>query len=82
MELLICVGSACHLQGSEVVVKTFLALIEREGLGQKVILKGSFCLGKCSENGVAVKFKDKFYTTKTEEAESFFYQTLLPVIKA
>jgi NADH:ubiquinone oxidoreductase subunit E len=82
MELLICVGSSCHLQGSEVVVKTFQGLIEKEKLGKKILLKGSFCLGKCSENGVTIKIKDRFYKTKYEEAESFFYQTILPIIKA
>lgn len=78
MELLICVGSSCHLKGSEVVVKTFQDLIEKEGVGKKVILKGSFCMGKCSENGVTIKLADKYYKTRYEDAESFFYETVLP----
>jgi len=81
MELLICVGSSCHLKGSEVVVKTFQNLIEKEGVGNKIILKGSFCMGKCSENGVTIKVNDKFYKTKYEDAETFFYETILPLIK-
>ncbi len=81
MELLICVGSSCHLKGSEVVVKTFQDLIEKEGLSKKVVLKGSFCMGKCSENGVTVKLNDKFYKTRYEDAEKFFYETVLPIIK-
>lgn len=80
MELLICVGSSCHLKGSEVVIKTFQELIEKEGLTKKVVLKGSFCMGKCSENGVTVKVQDKFYKTKCDEAEKFFYATIVPLI--
>lgn len=81
MELLICVGSSCHLKGAEVVVKTFQDLIEKEGLGKKLVLKGSFCMGKCSENGVTLKLNDKFYKTRYEDAEKFFYDTIVPVIR-
>lgn len=81
MELMICVGSSCHLKGSEVVIKTFQGLIEKEGVGKKVVLKGSFCMGKCSENGVTIKLNDRFFKTKYEDAESFFYENILPAIK-
>ncbi len=81
MELLICVGSSCHLKGSEVVIKTFQDLIEKEAVGSKVVLKGSFCMGKCSENGVTVKIGDRFFKTRYEEAEPFFYESILPMIK-
>lgn len=81
MELLICVGSSCHLKGSEIVVKTFQNLIEKEKLSRKVTLKGSFCMGKCSDSGVTVQLGDQFYKTKYEDAEKFFYESLLPRIK-
>jgi redox-sensing transcriptional repressor len=82
MELLICVGSSCHLKGSEVVIKTFQSLIEKEAVGKKVILKGSFCMGKCSENGVTIKLNDQFYKTRFEDAESFFYEHVMPAVRA
>lgn len=81
MELMICVGSSCHLRGSEEVVKCFQSLIEKEKVGKEVTLKGSFCMGQCSETGVTVQFGNKFYKTKPGNAETFFYETLMPLIK-
>jgi len=82
MELMICVGSSCHLRGSEEVVKRFQVLIEKEKVNKQVILKGSFCMGQCSETGVTVQFGSNFYKTRPEDAETLFYDTLLPVLKA
>jgi hypothetical protein len=82
MELMICVGSSCHLRGSEEVVKRFQALIDKEKLNKQVILKGSFCMGQCSDSGVTVGFGDKFYKALPENAEKFFYDTLLPQMKS
>lgn len=80
MELMICVGSSCHLKGSEAVVTTFQKLIEKEKLTRKVTLKGSFCMGHCSDTGVTVQLNGQFYKTNHEESEKFFYDTLMPVI--
>ncbi len=45
----VCIGSACHLKGSYDVIKTMQRVIEEDDLKNKVILKSSFCLGKCSD---------------------------------
>ena len=81
MELKVCVGSSCHLRGSEMVVQTFQSIIEKEKLQSKVELKGSFCMGECSETNVNVNLNGQTYRTNPAEAESLFYSQLLPLIR-
>lgn len=81
MELTICVGESCHLKGAEHVVKSLLALIKKENLGKKINLKGSFCMGKCSEKEITIQVDDQFYKTRHEDAETFFYETLVPALE-
>ncbi len=54
----ICVGSSCHLKGSERLVELFQQKIAEEGLENDIILSGSFCLGKCNRVGVTVSVGD------------------------
>jgi NADH:ubiquinone oxidoreductase subunit E len=81
MELKVCVGSSCHLRGSEMVVQTFQRIVEKENLASRVELKGSFCMGECSEVDVSVHFNGQSYRTTPDEAESLFYSQLLPLIR-
>jgi NADH:ubiquinone oxidoreductase subunit E len=55
----ICVGSSCHLKGSYQIIQIFQELIKKHRLENKVELKASFCLGKCTK-GVSVKIEDEF----------------------
>ena len=82
MELKVCVGSSCHLRGSEMVVQTFQQIIEKEKLSSQVQLKGSFCMGECTEEDVGVHFNGQAYRTTPEDAESFFYSRLLPLLRS
>ncbi|MDI3530726.1 MAG: hypothetical protein PWP60_575 [Candidatus Atribacteria bacterium] len=50
----VCVGSSCHLKGAYEIIKICQELIEKHQLEGKVELKGTFCCGKCSEQGVTV----------------------------
>jgi NADH:ubiquinone oxidoreductase subunit E len=67
----ICVGSACHVNGSYKVVKALNQIIEERELGEEVELVGSFCMGKCTE-GVAVECDDIIYAVSTENAKEIF----------
>jgi NADH:ubiquinone oxidoreductase subunit E len=82
MELKVCVGSSCHLRGSEMVVQTFQRIIDKEKLQSSLEIKGSFCVGECSEQDVSVQLDGQSYRTTPAEAESFFYSQLLPLIRA
>lgn len=72
----ICVGSACHLKGSYTVITLLQKLIENNNLKDKVEIKGSFCLGHCTE-GVSVKIQNKIYSVTEENTEEFFNNVVL-----
>ena len=72
MDLMVCVGSSCHLQNSHDIIKQFKALIQYYHLEDQVELKGSFCMGQCAEKGVCVKYEDKIYGVTPDMASHFF----------
>ena len=78
MVIKICVGSSCHLKGSERIVELFLEGIAKNGLESAVTLSGSFCAGKCNRTGVTVTLEDEIYTGITpENFASFFNDKVL-----
>ncbi len=62
MEILICVGSSCHLKGSYDVIELFKKAVSENLLDDKVTLKATFCLGKCSYAGVSCKIDGEIVT--------------------
>ena len=72
MDLMVCVGSSCHLQHSRELIDRLKALIAENGLEGKVELKGSFCMGHCAEEGVCVKFDDQVYSLTLDTVDGFF----------
>ncbi len=82
----ICVGSSCHLKGSEQLVTLFQDQIQKENLEGDIVLSGSFCLGKCNRTGVTVSVGDgtqeDVITGVTPEGFAAFWQeTILPKLK-
>ena len=53
MKVVVCIGSSCHIKGSRLVVERLQVLVAEHGVGDKVDLSGTFCLGRCAE-GVCV----------------------------
>ena len=76
IELKICVGSACHLKGSYEVIETFKYLIRSSNISDKVEIKGSFCLGCCTE-AVSVDLDGTIYSVSPDNAEEFFYKYIM-----
>lgn len=77
----ICVGSSCHLKGSERVVGLFQEAIAERKLGNEITLAGSFCTGKCNREGVTVTVDDMVYTGVTpENFKTFFDDKVLKKI--
>lgn len=74
MIIQICVGSACHLKGSEKIVELFQKAISDNGLDSEVALAGSFCTGKCNRIGVTVTVDDAVYTGITPEGFATFFE--------
>ena len=78
MIIQICVGSSCHLKGSEELVKLFQEAVEKNKLDYDVTLAGSFCIGKCNREGVTVSIDDDIYTGVTPEGfDEFFKENVL-----
>ncbi|HSV30401.1 MAG TPA: (2Fe-2S) ferredoxin domain-containing protein [Atribacteraceae bacterium] len=63
----VCVGSSCHLKGAYNIIRLFEETIEEQRLREKIVLKGTFCLGKCSEEGVTVDVGGKMVTGVTQD---------------
>ena len=62
IEITVCVGSSCHTKGAYKVVQRFKNIIGDRGLENQILLKGSFCLGKCGL-GTSVKIGENFYVS-------------------
>lgn len=78
----ICVGSSCHLKGSQEIVELFQKAIEENGLDNDITLAGSFCMGKCNRIGVTVTVDDAVYTGVTVEGfQEFFNDKVLSKIR-
>ena len=83
MIIQICVGSACHLKGSEKLVGLFEDALKKYDLENDVTLAGSFCTGRCNREGVTISVDDDVYTGITPEGfnNSFFEEKVLKRIR-
>ena len=74
----VCVGSACHLKGSHEIIEYFKQAIKEAGLEKDVELKGSFCMDKCTEDGVNFLIDDQlFHAISADEARTIFEREVL-----
>lgn len=80
----ICVGSSCHLKGSQDIVELFQAAMTKHNIEEdELALSGSFCIGKCNRVGVTVQVNDDVHVGITKENfEEFFNTNILePILK-
>ena len=78
----ICVGSSCHLKGSETIVQLLEAAIAEHHIEDEVVLTGSFCIGKCNRVGVTVQVNDDIHVGITpENFREFFKENILKFIE-
>ena len=79
----ICVGSSCHLKGSQDIVSLFESAIEEHHIEDEVVLSGSFCIGKCNRVGVTVQVNDDIHVGITRENfRDFFKENILDAIES
>lgn len=82
MVIQICVGSSCHLKGSEEIVELLQKSITDYHLENRITLTGSFCIGKCNRMGVTVQVDDEVHTGITKETfREFFNEHVLANIQ-
>ena len=78
----VCVGSSCHLKGSQDIVELLEKAIEEYKIQDDVVLTGSFCIGKCNRVGVTVQVNDDVHVGITvENFSEFFKKNILSVVE-
>ena len=79
----ICVGSSCHLKGSQDIVELLEEAVKEHKIEDEVVLSGSFCIGKCNRVGVTVQIDDDVHVGVTREGfREFFKKNILDVIES
>ena len=79
--LYLCMGSACHQLGVYEVLPRIQHLVKHYRLDISIELKGSFCLGPCSD-GIVMKFGDTLFThIRPENVDDKFVSEILPKLK-
>jgi len=78
MDVRICVGSSCHLKGSQTIIELMKEAVDKNGIAGRVTLSGSFCMGVCNRVGVTVAVDDQIHTGITRENfREFFTENIL-----
>ena len=75
----ICVGTSCHLNGARNVLASFQHLIEVNKLHDKVKLEAAFCDERCDKSGVSVSVDGTPYRVEADKAHEFFRNTVIPL---
>ena len=76
LKITVCIGSSCHIKGSRQVVEQLQDLIAKNGVGDKVELGGSFCMGQCQQ-GVCVTVADAVFSLSPDGVSDFFAKEIL-----
>lgn len=71
----ICVGSSCHLKGSQEVIELMQNAVAERHLEKEITLAGSFCSGKCNRTGVTVTVDDQVIPGVNRENFKEFFET-------
>lgn len=78
IEIIICVGSSCHLKGSYEVIRRLQELVTAHDAEDYVDLSGSFCLGACGK-GVTVRVGETvFPAVLPQDVDGFFAEHIKP----
>ena len=77
MKITVCIGSTCHVKGSQRVIEELRRLIAANGLNEDVVLAGTFCSGNC-QKGVCITVDGKDYSVTQNSAADFFQTVVLP----
>lgn len=77
IEINICIGTSCHLNGAYNVVQTFQQLIEEHSLHEQVVTKACFCMKQCQKEGVSVSIREDSFRITSEEARKFFENEIM-----
>lgn len=68
------------MKGSQEVLNRLRVLIDKENLNEKIDLLATFCMSQCYKEGIGVKINDMYFNIMKEEADTFFYETIFPMV--
>jgi NADH:ubiquinone oxidoreductase subunit E len=74
MDIKVCIGSSCHIKGSQTIVQMLQNAISEHHLEDKITLSGSFCTGNCNRIGVTIVVNGKIFTGIIPETFNEFFQ--------
>ncbi len=80
IDVKICIGTSCHLNGSYNVVQSIQQLLEEYSLHETVKLEAYFCMKQCQNKGVSVTVDGTNYRVEPENARSFFLEQIQSLI--
>lgn len=82
MKVEICIGSACHVKGGKDVLNMLTKAVKDKGLGDKVTLAGSTCMGMCKEPGVSIRIDGNTFSVKPADFDAFFEKEIAQKVSA
>lgn len=81
VEVNVCIGTSCHLNGSYNVVQTIQQLIEEYSLHDKINIEAFFCMKQCQRNGVSISVDGVNYRIEPENTRTFFLENIKSKVK-
>ena len=82
MIIQICVGSSCHIKGSQRMVELFQDAIIKHGFDNEITLAGCFCTGQCNRVGVTITVNDVVYSgIIPENFNEFFNEKIIKALE-
>lgn len=77
----VCVGSSCHIKGARDMIARFNDILAKEGLEDRVELKGSFCMERCGE-GINWQINDEILSSSSaEEGAKTFRNRVMEILE-
>lgn len=77
LEIVICVGSSCHLKGSHGIINKLESLIEEYNMEDRVVLKASFCMGNCTQGVCATLNGRRINYLTIDNVDEFFQENII-----
>lgn len=81
MKICICIGSSCHLKGTEKVIERLQQLIKENKLINEVELCGSFCLGRCAEGVSMLIDEEPIQNVNINNIDEIFLEKVIKKIR-
>ncbi len=77
VEVRVCVGTSCHLNGSYNVVQDIQQLIEQHSLHDKLNFEAIFCMKQCQAKGVSIKVDNEEFRIEPNQVKEFFLENIM-----